>query len=120
MALKEYTVTADAVTVTTGYKDGKPVVARLNRLATIKAEPTDERIETLLSLKAIAPSEKVKGKNARTTALIASRAQGAPDDPVATPVQDVLPLPATVNPSAASQAPRVDDGNIGLADVAGE
>ena len=97
--LTRYLVVVDALTLTVGKtKTGRPVVERMRRGQGLNALPDNEQIVELLAQKSIVPAtpeniEKI-AKGRRLTAQGAARAMGAPDDPIAATVQDVLPVDA--------------------------
>lgn len=100
--LKTYVVLAGAVTIQTGRIDPqtkKPEVVRLLNGTELNAPEDNPSVQTLLSIRAIAPKGKVK-KGARVTARhIFTVFQRAGEDAMAPVVEAVKPLPAPITAS---------------------
>lgn len=105
---QKYVVVSDAVVVTVGKKaNGKAEYTRVSRGGVVNGSPESDQIAGLLAKGAI---KQVKSKaemdtvqadladprrsRHRQTVKRAAQSQGAPDDPVAAPVQGVEPVPA--------------------------
>lgn len=103
-----YVVLSDAVVVTVGKKpNGRANYTRVLRGGVINGVEGSEAIASLLAKKAIVEVTKPEERDAlqadlrdrrrskhRQTVKKAAAAMGAPDDPVAAPIEGVLPTPA--------------------------
>ncbi|MGE5612684.1 MAG: hypothetical protein ACM3UO_00215 [Bacillota bacterium] len=95
MAMKEYVVVVDGVSVETGGKtpSGKPEVVRVLNGHRINSDDKDPKILQLLEFRSVVPADKYK-PGMRVTPKIVVAALGAKDDPVRPLDKDVQPVPA--------------------------